>query len=41
MVSAEMSFEEVSRQTTKDDDGQTMDAYLYYKLTNEPSAQMS
>ena len=24
-----------------DDDGRTMDAYLYFKLTNEPSAQVS
>ena len=32
-ASEEMSFEKV--------DGRTTDAYLYYKLTNEPSAQVS
>ena len=35
MASEEMSFENV------DDDGRTTDAYLYYKLTFEPSAQVS
>ena len=33
-ASEEMSFENV-------DDGQTIDACLYYKLTYEPSAQVS
>ena len=35
MVSEETSFENV------DDDGRTTDAWLYYKLTYEPSAQVS
>ena len=35
MASEEMSFENV------DDDGRTTDACLYYKLTYEPSAQVS
>ena len=39
-ASEEMVFEKVDRQMT-DDHGQTTDAYLYYKLTNEPSAQVS
>ena len=34
MASEEMSFENV-------DDGRTTDAYLYYKLTFEPLAQVS
>ena len=34
MASEEMSFENV-------DDRQTTDAHLYYKLTYEPSAQVS
>ena len=34
MASEEMSFENV-------DDGLTTDAFLYYKLTYEPSAQVS
>ena len=34
-MASEMSFENV------DDDGRTMDACLYYKLTYEPSAQVS
>ena len=33
-ASEEMLFE-------TDDDGWTKDAYLYYKLTNEPSTQVS
>ena len=38
-----MSFENVDdgRLTTTDDDGRTTDACLYYKLTYEPSAQVS
>ena len=32
-----MSFEKVDRRR----DGWTMDAYLYYELTNEPMAQES
>ena len=42
MTSEEMSFENVDddgRRTT--DDGRTTDACLYYKLTIEPSAQVS
>ena len=35
MASEEMSFENV------DGDGRTTDALLYYKLTYEPSAQVS
>ena len=35
MASEEMLFENV------DDDGRTTDACLYYKLTYEPSAQVS
>ena len=35
MASQEMSFKDV------DNDGRTMDACLYYKLTYEPSAQVS
>ena len=34
MASEEMSFENI-------DDGRTTDASLYYKLTYEPSAQVS
>ena len=39
MISEEMSFENVDdgRRT----DGRTTDACLYYKLTYEPSAQVS
>ena len=37
-ASSEMSFESWQ---TMDDDGRTTDAYLYYKLTNEPLAQVS
>ena len=36
--SEEMSFENVDGQT---DDGRTTDACIYYKLTYEPSAQVS
>ena len=35
MLSEKMPFENV------DDDGRTTDAWLYYKLTYEPSAQVS
>ena len=42
MASEEMSFENVDRRTTKaEDDGWTRDAWLYYKLTYKPSAQVS
>ena len=41
MASEEMLFENVDRRRTPTDDGQTTDAYLYYKLTYEPSAQGS
>ena len=37
MASEEMSFENVDRRT----DGWTTDTFIYYKLTNEPSAQVS
>ena len=37
-VSNEMSFENVDVRT---DDGRTPDAFIYYKLTYEPSAQVS
>ena len=37
-ASEEMSFENVDRRT---DDGRTTDTFIYYKLTNEPSAQVS
>ena len=37
-ASEEMSFEKVEMM---DDDEWTTVAYLYYKLTNEPSAQVS
>ena len=36
MASEEMSYENVD-----DDDGRMTDASLYYKLTYEPSAQVS
>ena len=36
-ASEEMSFENVDRR----DDGRTTDTFIYYKLTNEPSAQVS
>ena len=36
-ASEEMSFENVDRRT---DDGRTTDTFIYYKLTNEPSAQV-
>ena len=38
VVSEEKRFKECGRQTK---DGQTAEAYLSYKLTNEPSAQVS
>ena len=38
MASEEMSFENVDGRTT---DGRTTDTFIYYKLTNEPSAQVS
>ena len=38
VVSEEKMFKECGRQT---DNGQTTEAYLSYKLTNEPSAQVS
>ena len=38
-VSEEMSFENVDGRRT--DDGRTPDAYIYYKLTCEPMAQVS
>ena len=42
MALEEMSIEKVDRrQMTTDDDERTTDAYLYYKLINEPSAQVS
>ena len=43
MASEEMSFENVDgrRTTTDDDDGRSTDAWLYNKLTHEPSAQVS
>ena len=40
MASKEMSFENVDYDGRTDDDGRT-DAYLYYKLNYEPSAQVS
>ena len=41
MASEEMSFENVDDRWTDNDDGRTMDACLYYKLTYEPLAQVS
>ena len=43
MASQEMLFENVDGQMNDRwmTDGQTTDAYLYYKLTYEPSAQVS
>ena len=38
MASEEMSFESVDGWT--DDDRRTTDAWLYYKLTYEPSAKI-
>ena len=38
VVSEEKTFKECGRRT---DDGQMTEAYLSYKLTNEPSAQVS
>ena len=41
-ASEEMSFENVDRRTDgRQTDGRTTDTFLYYKLTNEPSAQVS
>ena len=40
MASEEKKFENVDRRTTYDR-RRTTDAYLYYKFTNEPSAQVS
>ena len=42
-ASEEMSFENVDRRTTegRTDDGRTTDTFIYYKLTYEPSAQVS
>ena len=37
-ASEEMSFENVNGRT---DDGRTTDTFIYYKLTYEPSAQVS
>ena len=37
-ASEEMSFENVDGRRT---DGRTTDTFIYYKLTNEPSAQVS
>ena len=43
MASEEMSFKNVDGRmpTEDDDDGRTTDAYLHYKLTYEPSAQVN
>ena len=43
MASEEMPFENFDgrRRRTDDDDGRNMDAWLYYKLTHEPLAQVS
>ena len=42
MASKEMSFENVDDDDDgTDDDGRTTDACLYYKLTYEPSTQVS
>ena len=38
MAPEEMSFENVDRRT---DDGRTTDTFINYKLTYEPSAQVS
>ena len=38
-ASEEMSFENVDGRRT--DDGRTLDACIYYKLTCEPTAQVS
>ena len=37
-ASEEMSFENVDRRT---DNGLTTDSFIYYKLTNQPLAQVS
>ena len=39
-ASEEMSFENVDRRTDGTD-GRTTDTFIYYKLTYEPSAQVS
>ena len=43
LASEEVSFENVDRQWMDNggDDGQTTDTFIYYKLTYEPSAQVS
>ena len=42
MALEEMSFENVDRRTDgQTTDGRTTDTFIYYKLTNEPSAQVS
>ena len=41
MASEEMSFENVDDGLRLTTDGRTTDACLYYKLTYEPSAQVS
>ena len=43
MASEEMSFENVDgrQQRTDNYDGRTTDAWLYYKFTHKPSAQVS
>ena len=41
-MASEMSFENVDgRRRRTDDDGQTTDAWLYYKLTHEPLARVN
>ena len=41
-TSEEMSFENVDRRTDDErtTDGRTTDTFIYYKLTNEPSANL-
>ena len=41
VASEEKIFGNVDGRRTTDDGRRTADAYLYYKLTNEPSAQVS
>ena len=36
-----MASDKVSFETVDDHDGRTSDAWLYYRLTYEPSAQVS
>ena len=38
LVATEMSFENVDGRRT---DGRTPDVFIYYKLTHEPTAQVS